>query len=290
MKQVGDYFHDEVDKSLYHYTSIYSLVGIAETNSLWASNVYYMNDSEEIVYANRLLENTLKPRLTSNGSDDQETEFLKQFYEWSNKFKYTTHNIFIFSLSEEPSLLSQWRSYTPHSKGVSVGFSPDKLNSIVKNNGLRIAKCLYEKDEQEEILNSLIEKLLITFRHERPDKHPTYGFPETRYHSFLEQFRGDILQVLSIIKNHSFSEEQEWRLISEFFPNDLSTEIKFRQGAAMLVPFVEINLGEDKPLFEEVILGPSQHQNLSMSALSMFLANKNLCNKTVNCVIPYREW
>ena len=290
MRKIDEYFHNEVDKSLYHYTGIDSLVGMGETKKLWASNVYYMNDSEEVIYACKVLESVLKPRLVSPAKNDPEIEFLKQFHEWINHFKYTVYNIFIFSLSEESSLLSQWRSYTPHSKGVSIGFSPERLNFLAKHNKLRIAKCLYEKGDQEEILNSLIEKLLITFRKERPYSQPTLGFPQQRYHSFLEQFRGDILQILSIIKNSSFREEQEWRLISEYYPSYVTPEINFRQDASMLVPYVELYLGDDNPLFEDVILGPSQHQNLSMAALSMFLSNKGLCNKTVNCSIPYREW
>jgi len=39
----------------------------------------------------------------------------------------------------------------------------------------------------------------------------------------------------------------------------------------MLLPCIEIDLsggGEDKSLFETVLLGPSQHANLSMAALS----------------------
>ena len=54
--------------------------------------------------------------------------------------------------------------------------------------------------------------------------------------------------------------------------------------------YIELGLGESRPLFKKVILGPSQHQNLSMSALSMFLGNKKLSNNTVNSGIPYREW
>lgn len=290
MKQIDNYFHDQVDKSLYHYTGIDSLVGMAETKTLWASSVSYMNDSEEIIYACKVLEDVLKPRLEIESVKNPEVEFLKQFHEWINLHKSTVSTIFIFSLSEKSSLLSQWRSYTPHSKGVSIGFSPKKLNSIAKSNKLRIAKCLYEKDDQEEVLNILIENLLISFRKERLDKNPTLGHPKQRYYSFFARFRSDVLQVLSIIKNHSFKEEQEWRLISEYYLNHTEPKLKFRQGASMLVPYIELNLGEDKPSFEKVILGPSQHQNLSMSALSMFLINKGLCSRVQNCSIPYREW
>lgn len=290
MRLIDTFFSTNAGITLYHYTSIDSLVGIAEANKVWASNVYYLNDSEEIVYACNLLEEVLGTRLLTDIEDDPEVEFLIQFDSWVGQCKSTANNIFVFSLSEKPSLLSQWRSYTPHGKGVSIGFPSATLNEIAKNSQSRIAKCLYDKTEQIEILNSLIEKLLITFRKERPDNNSTLGNPETRYHSFLERFKGDVLQVLSIIKNQAFQEEQEWRLITKYYPSYVVPEIKFRKGASMLVPYVELDLGRSRPVFEKVLLGPSQHQNLSMSALSMFLSNKKLCNHTENCVIPYREW
>ncbi len=291
MRQINDFFQNTIDSVFYHYTGIDSLVGISETNALWASNVYFLNDSEEIIYASNVLEQVIQPRLIfSNQDDDPEIELLKQLQEWAKHFRTTTYNIFIFSLSEQASLLSQWRSYTPHGKGVSIGFLPETLNMLAKKHELRFAKCLYELHEQEEILGSLIEKLLITFRHEQQDIDITNQPPEQCYYSFLERFRSDVLQVLSIIKNRAFVEEQEWRLISKYYPRYDIPNIKFRKGASMLVPYIELDLGDNKPVFERVILGPSQHQNLSMSALSMFLNNKKLSAQTQNCVIPYREW
>lgn len=290
MRQIDDYFSSEVSHPLYHYTGIGSLVGMAKTKSLWASNIYYLNDSKEIIHACDVLESVLKLRFIFGDQQSPEIEFLKQFQDWVNSCRTTTYNIFVFSLSEVPSLLSQWRSYTPHGKGVSIGFSQAMLKDIALDSSLRIAKCVYEPGDQEELLRSLIEKLLITFRQEFHNIDITQAQFAQRYHPFLERFRGDVLQVLSIIKHEAFKEEVEWRLISPYFHKYTDSKIKFREGASMLVPYIELPLGESKPYFESIIIGPSPHQNLSMSALSMFLSNQNLCNSTENCVIPYREW
>lgn len=63
--------------------------------------------------------------------------------------------------------------------------------------------------------------------------------------------------------------------------------------ASMLMPYIEIDLSvndDAQALFEEVILGPSQHVNLSMSALSSYLSNKKVSNTTANSDIPFRKW
>jgi hypothetical protein len=216
--------------------------------------------------------------------------FIKQLIEWLSISRTNHYNIFVFSLSQEKSLLSQWRSYTSHGKGISIGFSSAFLRNLMENNDFRMAKCLYETCEHKEILEILIDKLLTSFRQANYSVDSSKAHPSQCFHPFLEQFRGDILQILSIIKHHAFSEECEWRLISRYYPNYTIPEIKFRTGASMLVPYIEIPLGASKPYFEKIILGPSPHQNLSMSALSMFLSNQNLCKTTENCIIPYREW
>lgn len=156
--------------------------------------------------------------------------------------------------------------------------------------GFRIAKCLYRNDEHEELLGSLLEKMLITFRQRLPALDTSKADASQKYHGFLELFRADILQVLAIVKHSAFSEEREWRIISPYFPNYTVADVKFREGASMLLPYTKLGLPKEGNLFEEVILGPSQDVNLSSSALSAFLSNRRVCNRTVNSQIPLRKW
>jgi len=289
MRKINDFFSKTINRPLYHYTGINSLMGIANSKHIWASHAYYMNDSEEIVHACTVLENVLRPRFAFGNPDELENIFLKQFQEWTNNCRTTHYNIFVFSLSEQQSLLSQWRSYTPHGKGISIEFTEKTLNDMIKLGNLRIAKCLYEEAEQAEAISSLVDKLITTFKQENTDTTP----PANRincYYSFLDRFRSDILQVLSIIKNKAFEEEQEWRLISNHYPEETDSNIKYRAGASMLIPYIEMPFGDTTPYFGTVMLGPSPHKELSTSALSNFLKSKNLCNWVKSCEIPYREW
>lgn len=290
MRSVDSFFQDQIDSSLYHYTGIKALLGIAESKSIWASNIYYLNDSKEIIHACDLLEAAIEPWLAFGNNINQEILFLSQFKDWVKDFRRSTFNIFVFSLSQKPSLLSQWRAYTPHGKGVSIGISASSLTSIAQKNNLRIAKCLYQKHEHQEIIDSLLEKLLTTFRQRLPTIDTTKNHPSQCFHSFLEDFRGDILQILSIIKHPAFEEECEWRLISPYYPKDTAPDIRFREGASMLLPYIELSLGDTSPTFESVWLGPSANSYLAMSALSMFLSNQRLCNELINSQIPYRQW
>jgi hypothetical protein len=288
MRTIEDYFASSVDKSLYQYTSIGALLGIVQSRSVWASHIYYVNDSREIIQACTVLDAVLDQKEMEFEGDER--EFIKQFQNWLPTFQVTPYHLFVFPLSEERSLLSQWRGYTPHGKGVSLGFSAAGLNHILRTPGFRIAKCLYDQREHVEVAFSLVDKMIVTLRQRLATLDVSQHHPTQRFHGLLEEFRGDLLQVLSIIKHAAFAEEREWRIVSTYFPKYTVPEIKFREGASMLLPYIEMALPNDCLLFDEVILGPTEHNNLSAAALSTYLSNKKVCNKTVSSGIPYRQW
>jgi len=290
MREIESYFESSVSETLYHYTGIGALLSIAENNSLWASNIYYLNDSKEIVHACKIFGMVLSKYLEGKVADPDEREFLNQLGTWVDGCKRNHFNIFVFSLSEYSSLLSQWRSYSPHGKGVSIGVSKDTINDLVKRHNLKIGKCLYGLADQGQVVGSLINKMIVTFRQNSAEIDMSDTHPSSCYRKFLEQFRGDVLQVLALIKHEAFVEEQEWRLISPYYEKYITPDIKYREGASMLIPYIALNLGNKKPFFERVMLGPSTYPELSMTALGMFLNNKGICNSTGNCLIPYREW
>ena len=290
MRQIDSFFSNKVDLNLYHYTDISALIGIAKDKKLWASNVYYLNDSEEITYACDILNEILLPRMAFQTYRYPENEFIKQLQKLINICRTHKHNLFAFSLSQKASILSQWRSYTPHGKGVSIGINPDTLNELVHKNNLKLARCIYDRVAQEEAINGLLDKLLITFRQEQHTFDISRLDPWQSYHPYLDKFLEVILQVLSIIKHQAFEEEHEWRLMSPYYPEDAIQDIKYREGASMLVPYIELGFGVLMPIFEIVILGPSQHHDLSLSALSTFLSKQNICKNSDYCNIPYREW
>jgi len=290
MRELDDFFASSVGRTLYHYTGIGSLLGIVEHKRVWASHAYYLNDSREILHACDVLRSLVLKRKEQRSDVDH--EFLDQLHAWLKSFETNAYHVYIFSLSEEPSLLSQWRSYTPHGKGVSLGFSAATLNSMLRNDGFRIAKCRYADSEHRELLEALLDKLLITFNQRRHEIDVAKSHPSQKYFGFLEDYRNDFLQVLSVIKHPSFKEEAEWRVISPYYANYTVPEIRYREGASMLLPYIHLEVHQDHsgPLFDEVLLGPSRDNDLSMSALGNFLSQKTAATRTVSSGIPFRKW
>lgn len=289
MRDIDDYF-STASPTLYHYTGVGALLGINSSSAIFATHAYYLNDSREITYATSQLVDAAAA--FDCCIDGVEHEVLSQFIRWLDRLRQPLP-IFIFSLSEEASLLSQWRSYTPHGKGVSLGFSSALIQQLLEVNQCRLARCLYESSQHTELVRSLLEKLFVSFRDERNDLDVSKEHHATCYHKFFEKFLGNLLQVLSIIKHPSFAEEREWRVISTYRPDLKSSEMEHREGSSMLIPYTRLKLqrlASERFLFERIVMGPSPDQNLAMTSLGTFNRMNDLSQHLSNCAIPYRKW
>ncbi|UGQ47207.1 DUF2971 domain-containing protein [Massilia endophytica] len=191
-------------------------------------------------------------------------------------------NIFVFSLSEEDNLLSQWRSYTPHGKGVSIEIAPHVLKLIVAANRLKLGKCLYTDEDHSQVLLSLFEHLWGCYAQVEVKPVTTHAFRD-----FFQSKRGTILEALSLVKHGAFSEEREWRLIQ--CHDDQSEKISFREGPTMLIPYTKILIGEERRPFKSIRMGPSENPDLALASLLRFVGQNQLAQSVIRSHIPYRK-
>jgi len=104
MNTIDEILSQSPHSTLYHSTGIGSLLGMVDSGVLWVSHIYYLNDSAEIVFTCRLLQNIVKERISH--SSHQESEFLGQLHSWLITFTKTDYHLFVFSLTEEGNLLT----------------------------------------------------------------------------------------------------------------------------------------------------------------------------------------
>jgi hypothetical protein len=78
------------------------------------------------------------------------------------------------------------------------------------------------------------------------------------------------MRVAVTLKNESFKEEREWRLIS--MPQMIDS-LDFRQGTSTLIPFFKFALNEDRNIYlDSVLVGPSPNSELALRSVQMLLA------------------
>ena len=260
----------ENSKLLYHYTSQKGLLGILNTNSLWMTNILYLNDSSEFTHTINMVKSELTERrklLQNKGKlYDKYKEVERVLAGFLSERRTESY---VFSLSTEGDDLNQWRGYCPKEGGFSIGFNHEKLLSIIENlnkieNGKRykIRECIYIQEEQIKKVKSLIDRI--------DDK----------------VFYEELVKISSYIKDKSFKDEKEYRLIYHREPK----EIKYREGKSMIIPYIEFPPIDGGLLpISKIIVGPP-HPELSKLSIEYLLNTKKYEDiEVVKSEIPYRS-
>jgi len=230
-------------KDLYHYTSIDGVKGILGENCLWASQIHFLNDTQEFKYSISILDKVLAEL-------QKELPEKKEMGWWSLAIKLTEEPpppisdpntvlsvlygtlqrlflipafakspICVFSLSEEGDLLSQWRGYSPSGGGYSIGFRSDSLIKFLETRELYLAPCIYDEAEQRTVVKETVTKVCDTIL----KRWPGGGVEGDRVDEFIQedllQFLIDFSRIASGLKHPSFHQENEWRIISSLVLN-----------------------------------------------------------------------
>jgi hypothetical protein len=116
---------------LYHYTDAAGLLGIVKNQEIWFSNIFHLNDSDELSYGLGMALDILHKI-----SNDSNNRFLTGFCQIFERF--ITHkygNIFGFyvaSFSRAKDDLGQWRAYAADGKGFALGLAPRLFHVVDK--------------------------------------------------------------------------------------------------------------------------------------------------------------
>ena len=280
---------------LYHYTSIDGIEGILKERALWATQIHFLNDTQEFKYSLGILRKVLgdlikeyqkiPPCAISNSK-----EALAYLYntimdmiliQSNDKFR-----IFVFSFSKRD-LLSQWRGYCPPGGGYSIGFRSDLLIKLLGDfpYKLTIESCIYDEKRQEAKIKLLLDKTSETYiAHwsESPNQ-----IEKARITNLVTFFQ-DFSQLAATLKHPAFHEECEWRIVSNLIPIE---SVLFRKRKSILLPYLPIYF-KDTDFFpiDEIVIGPSPEQELARLSLNEFLTKNNI-NVSINTSLtPYREF
>lgn len=137
--------------TLYHYTSLSGAMAIIEQRSLRTTEAQFFSDAAEIKHTVNLLRAGMRSEVFL--SPLLERELLI----WLSEQLLGGHLRFIACFTANGNLLSQWRSYCPPAKGVSLGFSAGKVTALAKRQSYQIGKCVYDVKIQKRIITSILK-------------------------------------------------------------------------------------------------------------------------------------
>ncbi|MGW1712133.1 DUF2971 domain-containing protein [Streptomyces sp. NPDC002156] len=274
-------------ETVYHYTSAAGLLGIISSEHLWATDVEFLNDAQELTYAGeRLLHalqaerETVRFRELVAAGNVHTAEIANEFQSREERREYwgchkdagsgnwgllEAIDTIIEGLKQMrgPSRTSPLHAYVScfcqdgdllsqwrgygGVGGYSIGFNTHTLRNMAYR---------FEKGEFRRITYGF--DLAVKF--ERDEFFPEY------LHSGITLL-GDYLTALTMIKNPAFREEREWRLM---IPRDeLRDDVGFRVGPVGVTPYLQVDFPLDA--MTKVIVGPGQHHAERMNGTRQLL-------------------
>jgi DUF2971 family protein len=262
---------------LYHYTSTDGLYGIIKTGKIWATSIQYLNDAAEFniafdVFTHLLSENTS----VSNWWD--KAMFCRNMKSMAKSL------VCVCSLTAKNDLLSQWRGYCPPDGGYCIGFETDALKECLRQQGYSLVRCEYDETTHHRIVGHFVEEATSwLLKTKWGTNKPSTKAKAAWQTKFAEKFS----RRAPLIKHGSFSEEQEWRAVS--LGGVHRSQLNFRPGRTLLIPYVEIKL-DCVPVKIDVVVGPNPNIDLARDSLLDFLKDEQIpINEVRLSSIPFRK-
>lgn len=246
--------------ALYHYTDLAAVYSILKNNSIWMTDIRYLNDSHELHDGiNVLLEGIQNPEPDVFANQDyyeKARDYLADSLLSLGKYGASEDPLFVFSLSSEADCLSQWRAYG----SFAIEFDEDILISEVAN----ISKCIYKKKDKLSKARFQARDLITAVSN---DMHKNNGCLGPNSMEAVVS----LSNAAASYKHAGFAEEQESRLVmasnDSVFPNN----VLYRPKGDILIPYVEATIGLD--CIKSITVGPVKNQELSLASLSEFVSN-----------------
>ena len=307
---VNDKLKKEFPKldTIYHYTNLNNFISIVENQTLYSTNISFLNDKREYKHGVDLLLSRIDI-LKNGGFSPDILDMLVTHIDLIYKSER-----YVTCFSKNGDLLSQWRAYANNGKGIAIGFESMMIEKKM-NLYLQRKHVIYDVKEQTEFLDELI-KIIINFFEEYIEifDWAEYGYEWLVTNAIIEYL--DI--ILSGYKDPSFFEEQEYRLeyvIDGRVNKKKHVEINYRATETQIIPYIkfiseyrqteidkakgrydDIDINDDeifsfkrKLPIKEIIIGPSLDYEMNKLGIEELLKSNGYDDVIIKkSTIPYR--
>src|SRR5882672_1435279 len=136
---------------LYHYTSVETMEKILRSKRMRASHIAFMNDGSELEYGLQLFKMLLGQKMQAAAG--RQKDLAAALLANVDTQSVERVPVFVLCFSEAANLLSQWQLYTPHGRGVSIGFNHVAVIGRAMREGWHWVACEYQLQPQLEWAN-----------------------------------------------------------------------------------------------------------------------------------------
>lgn len=313
-------------RSLFHYTNSAGLIGIIQSQSLFATHANFLNDTAEC----RILTDLLRPRIAAETKalsdrlikagllNEELRRESEQIYSLQadaliGSIVRATENIspiYICSFClHEPTdsayqngLLSQWRGYA--NGGFAIEFDELRIDDLrekehraFRYQGIMTDVVHYEDHAQRAKLERFDG--LATAGHRVLFERSGKKFSDLFGKRNIDEFIHPLLQTLPFLKDPGFKEEREYRIAAlcnrpkVFTAQDerKPRPVSFRSSpSGAVVPYIKLFDGLDEKLpIKAILVGPHRNQDNQHTALRLLLDQYEIAAEIRRSELTFRE-
>ena len=282
---------NEVRDPLYHYTDMGGLLGIVNTQDIWLTSIFHLNDPSELGYGVEMALDIMKTE-AERGPD-----VVKAFCDWMEHLLVKSggemFGFFVGSFSRESDDLGQWRAYADNGRGVAIGLAPrlfqvhaDQTNVTLAEKVL-VAQVIYDRDQCLRNVGEAIRRAVdIIVLAEAEVTSQAQGREFLR--ELATQLAVAIFTYAVTCKHRAYKHERETRMLLVNQLDILAPIIETRTRGSTLVPFIRSPLPvRSAGAITQIMIGPAA-DNLSDDAVRALLRRHGLPLDTVQqSDIPY---
>lgn len=314
---INDLLRKPIPEFLWHYTSYKAFQSIVESKKIFATDLRYLNDSQEFVHARELARKLAEEVVESSDSGVAVGEMFKNAVNLAfntGPLHADRLQVMVASFSQARDQLSQWRGYSGASSGVSISFDLSTFRPpLGTETAVVFAPCVYELPQKRALLEralSHVARVVVEYTKDFQEamqrdpqllsklKDPTELGPphveglalNARLKLAVAKVNLDLVRICPLLKDSSFSEEREWRLVLPIsVDKHLPNPPLFRPISDTLVPYIAYPLcGPNEPTpVNDLILGPGSHAE-AKAAISSFLLTNHIKVEPHASEVPYR--
>ena len=224
----------KIKEKIYHYTSAEGLMGIVQNKELWFTNIYFLNDNQEVFYTYNLLldlieelKGSIKRELYKH-IEDRCNCVLSEGYLNYESGVIGRHEYYIASFSLDDDNLSLWNYYSKSDvTGYNIEFHYDKF---LKKFSIYGEVC-YDSEEQKQMLRNTIHKI-----------NPYINGKNNDY--YLNKLFINFIIYSLFFKHQNFSSEKEYRIIIELDNFIDYKKCSFRNKKGLIIPFYKLKFDD----------------------------------------------
>lgn len=283
-------------ETLFHYTTATGLLGILKNGNIWATDLRFLNDAQESVYARDTvigaIEEMENPVRSSDHWAHKHGQAAMDTFERYHRFvldvlRSSEFGVYVTCFCESGDLLSQWRGYG-QDHGYAIEITKGSLRDVAKAipaypPATGLFKVQYGLDAANEVVAGAIQAVA--------DFNLNHPGVKAHYSALA------VSSMLAQVKHPGFAEEHEWRLVVglELFDESnakaegtsMYRPTRFRPTSMAIVPYLEIPVERDSII--SIRVGPGDNAEIRASGVRRLLKTLGSNAVVTHSAVPLRN-